>query len=233
MFLGFKTKLLHLALNVNLDQLGRYPLMLNVIQYITKFVTNVISKPCQSLSYKALLCQVNSQGNKSFSSIFRKIMDWGGVNNIPSSTRTNSSIAKLIKSKLIDWYKHHVLKRIKLESTSNTNNCKLRTYLKIKHNFSYEKYLDSNNSKLRQNVAKLRLSNHNLPIERGRYKNIELKNRTCKMCNADDIGDEFHLLMKCKSVTLVELRKQFLSTLLEITPRINQSTNQHNGFAQS
>ena len=46
------------------------------------------------------------------------------------------------------------------------------------------------------------------------------------MCNADDIGDEFHLLMKCKSVTLVELRKQFLSTLLEITPQINQLSNE-------
>ena len=34
-------------------ELGRYPLMLNVIQYITKCVTNVISKPCQSLSYLA------------------------------------------------------------------------------------------------------------------------------------------------------------------------------------
>ena len=35
------------------------------------------------------------------------------------------------------------------------------------------------------------------------------------MCNADDIGDKFYLLINCKYVTLVELRKQFLSTLLE------------------
>ena len=74
-------------------------------------------------------------------------------------------------------------------------------------------FVRSYSSKLRHNFAKLRLSNHNLPIERGRYKNIELKSRTCKMCNADDIGDELHLLMNCKSVTLVELRKQFLSTV--------------------
>ena len=59
-----------------------------------------------------------------------------------------------------------------------------------------------------------------------KVQNIELKNRTCKMCNADDIGDEFHLLINCKSVTLVELRKQFLSTLLEITPQINQLSNE-------
>ena len=160
-------------------ELGRYPraLMLNVMQYTcnTKFVTNVISKPRQSLSCKALLCQANSQDNKSFLFIVWKIMGWGGVKNIPGSAKTNSSIAKMIKSKLIDWYKHHVFKRIKLKSTSSAINCKLRTYFKIKRTFSFEKYLESNNSKLRQNVAKLRLSNHNLPIERGRYKNIELK----------------------------------------------------------
>ena len=32
--------------------------------------------------------------------------------------------------------------------------------------------------------------------------------------------------MNCKSVTLVELRKQFLSTLLEIAPQINQLFNE-------
>ena len=46
------------------------------------------------------------------------------------------------------------------------------------------------------------------------------------MCNADDIGDEFHLLMNCKFVTVVEIRKQFLSTLSEITPQIDQLSNE-------
>ena len=55
---------------------------------------------------------------------------------MPASTRTNSGIAKLIKSKLIDWYKHNVFKRIKLEFTSNTNNCKLRnTWIQIIANY--------------------------------------------------------------------------------------------------
>ena len=36
-----------------------------------------------------------------------------------------------------------------------------------------------------------------MPIETGRWLNIELSNRKCKFCDKDTIGDEFHYLLEC------------------------------------
>ena len=38
---------------------------------------------------------------------------------------------------------------------------------------------------------------HHLPIEKGRWKNIERNLRKCQLCNLNDIGDEFHYIKNC------------------------------------
>ena len=87
--------------------------------------------------------------------------------------------------------------------------------IKLKHQFRYEKYLNIQNDKLRRYVTKLRVSNHNLPIERGRYNNISADHRLCNMCGNVDIGDEFHLLMTCDNSNLCKLRVNFLVQLIK------------------
>ena len=57
---------------------------------------------------------------------------------------------------------------------------------------------------------RLRLCNHKLRIETGRYENIDRHGRYCDMCDQDVIGDEFHLFYECKNVTIVEARTKFL-----------------------
>ena len=49
------------------------------------------------------------------------------------------------------------------------------------------------------NFARLRISNHSLEIETGRYKKKMLEQRLCKNCNNDFIEDEKHFLMTCKA----------------------------------
>jgi hypothetical protein len=46
-------------------------------------------------------------------------------------------------------------------------------------------------------------SNHKLPIECGRWQNIEINRRLCKLCQKQEIRDQFHYIMeypffKCK-----------------------------------
>ena len=49
-------------------------------------------------------------------------------------------------------------------------------------------------------LAKLRMSNHKLQIETGRYKKKAIDQRLCKVCNANACAeDEFHFLMTCKA----------------------------------
>ena len=50
---------------------------------------------------------------------------------------------------------------------------------------------------LRSKIAKLKLSDHNLEIERGRYYNVYRDRRICSFCHkvVEDVG---HFLIACK-----------------------------------
>ena len=55
---------------------------------------------------------------------------------------------------------------------------------------------------------KLRTSNHNLPVETGRWHSIPREERFCKLCDAKVVGDEFHYLFRCEA--LLQLRSAYL-----------------------
>ena len=44
----------------------------------------------------------------------------------------------------------------------------------------------------------VRLRIHKFPIKYGRRINFNLEDRKCKLCDSNDLGDEFHYLFKCK-----------------------------------
>ena len=67
----------------------------------------------------------------------------------------------------------------------------------------------------RRNLCKFRISNHKLEIEQGRYKNISVDKRTCKLCN-DGIEDEIHVLLRCSA--LDNIRKTTLSVIYRLYP---------------
>ena len=46
-------------------------------------------------------------------------------------------------------------------------------------------------------LFKLRTRNHKLPIECGRWQGIERNRRLCKLCQKQEIGDEFHYILEC------------------------------------
>ena len=56
--------------------------------------------------------------------------------------------------------------------------------------------LQLSNFKNRQLIAKFRSSDHNLEIEKGRYKNIPRQQRLCNTCN--NIEDEDHFFLHCR-----------------------------------
>lgn len=47
-----------------------------------------------------------------------------------------------------------------------------------------------------RSITKFRLSTHNLNIETGRHKKLELDKSPCFKCTSE-IGDEVHMLIKC------------------------------------
>jgi hypothetical protein len=44
-------------------------------------------------------------------------------------------------------------------------------------------------------LSKLRISNHNLEIERGRHRGLQARERICKLC-LKEVEDEIHFLLK-------------------------------------
>ena len=95
------------------------------------------------------------------------------------------------------------------------NMSKLRTYVLIKQNATFEQYLVSvQNISDRIALTKFRLSNHRLMIEIGRHQGIKSPERVCPFC-PDKVEDEFHFLLKCP--TYNNLRQNLID---EINPII-------------
>ena len=91
---------------------------------------------------------------------------------------------------------------------------KLCTYVLFKNEFCMENYLMYvKSSKLRKLLSKLRLSSHDLFIEKGRYTNIPREQRLCKFCNSGNIEDEKHFIIDC---TLYREEHSKLFSLLNI-----------------
>ena len=85
------------------------------------------------------------------------------------------------------------------ESISNMP--KLRTYSLFKSSLHPEPYLKlCLPYKIRKSLAKFRVSNSDLEVEKGRHTNLEVHQRLCKLClkgNVHHIEDEYHVLMVC------------------------------------
>ena len=73
---------------------------------------------------------------------------------------------------------------------------KLRTYKKFKKELKMEEYLESEDSKGRRLMARLRSGTNNLRIETGRRNGLTSEERRCWF-GCDDIEDEEHFLQKC------------------------------------
>ena len=81
---------------------------------------------------------------------------------------------------------------------------KLRTYKHLKKRLQVEKYLlNSENRFGRYLTTQLRSGSSCLRIERGRYRQkgtgegLEVSERTCQICDSNDVEDECHFMLHC------------------------------------
>ena len=69
------------------------------------------------------------------------------------------------------------------------------TYRIMKVNFGYEKYLNTQDCQQRTILCKFRSGNHRLPINTGRYENIERKLRHCPLCDVNELTTSFNIYL--------------------------------------
>ena len=110
---------------------------------------------------------------------------------------------------------------------------KLRTYIMFKEHFEIEPYLKNViNRGHRSSIAQLRAGILPLAIETGRFQNVPLEQRLCKLCTLDLIEDEVHLLFVCP--IYVNFRNVLFLKANEIEPNFELlNTNQKLKFLMS
>ena len=116
----------------------------------------------------------------------KKILDECGLSfvwNHPKSVQTNWIVNRInqnLRDKFIQtWVR---------QCQESNKSCNYHIY---KPTFEFEKYLDLLPFCYRIALTKLRTANHKLPIEKGRYRNLPREQRTCNICDSDNIGDEY------------------------------------------
>ena len=89
-----------------------------------------------------------------------------------------------------------------------------------KTSFGVEKYLIKLSSKYLKYFCKFRTCNTKLPVEIGRWQNLPRKDRTCKLCLRNDIGDEFHYLFNCDDTCIMQSRMTFMPRYFYLHPNV-------------
>ena len=59
-------------------------------------------------------------------------------------------------------------------------------------------------------ITKFRASNNKLVITVGRYDNISREDRVCEKCNANVLGDEYHVMLTCVNEDIVRFKNQYI-----------------------
>ena len=83
-------------------------------------------------------------------------------------------------------------------------------------------------------MPRIRISNHRLPIETGRYtcNRKQRKDRLCDKCNSNRVGDELHFILECKNSTLLELRDKYISSYYSSQPSMDKLVELFNNRGQ-
>ncbi len=114
----------------------------------------------------------------------------------------------------VQWVKHNVEAVLKdqyrqLWYSTVSDSSKCINYRIFKHEHQLENYLLILPQNLAQYFINYRLCNNYLPIETGRWRQLDRHNRKCTLCDSSAIGDEFHFVFEC--TYFGETRKKHLS----------------------
>lgn len=194
-----------------LGELGRYPLGLdiaaNAVLYLEHLIHDEHVNPLVKDALTSNQCQAKSW--------FKKVNDMR--NYIFRGNRLNGRFRKItrnsIKFYLSAEFNTFWTKKIQDEP-------KMRTYIKFKSKFVLEEYLCLVPFKQRRALTRLRISAHQLAIERGRYTRppTAVEGRTCEYCPSK-IEDEMHVMLEC--AVNQSARAELFSSIENICPNFS------------
>lgn len=193
--LGVHKKATNLAI---LSEVARFPLYFSVVIAMIKYAYR-LEKLEHGLLRDAYMCNklIESENINCWYSSIKYLLQSLDIHNFDMSL---NKLLKLVKYKLCESFKTFWLKK-KTEILS-LGNSKLDNYFKLKTNFEQENYLLLPDFSVRRAICRIRISAHDLRIEKDRYsKNyIDRSKRLCLFCSPNStnaIEDEKHFIMEC------------------------------------
>ena len=182
-------------------ELGRLPLYLIIRKRTIKFWSNLMLGKVSKLPYRlySIIYKdfIDNTYEYPWISNIKSILDNLGMSYIWTSQNPQNSewLANTVLQKSQDQYVQSWF-----ASVNESSKCVNYRIYKTEHKF--ENYLITLPPKLRNIFVNYRLCNNKLPIETGRWLNIERNLRKCTLCNKNNVGDEFHYVFECSAFDL-------------------------------
>ena len=163
---------------------------------VAKAKARLAKLPDYDILNKCLKIQeiLHTHGQDNYYSKVKHIIDYSEITDW--STKDPEKLVNEMRLKLYKKEQNRIINAIH----DSEVNPKLRTYKIFKTNYNFETYLNLNlPKKTYSNIARFRISLHNLKIEKGRHETpkVLLEERICENCNNIEVEDEFHCLLKC------------------------------------
>lgn len=218
--LGVNKKATNLAV---LSELGRFPIHFDIVKSILRFWHRI-----ENLNGTfPLLQDAYTESKRLFNA---NIPSWyGSVNFLMDKIPGLNILSNISKYKFKYMYKKIIFQCFEqnwIKQMQNHSDGKLCSYTYIKTKFCLEKYLTVIKSfEQRRNFTRLRISNHRLQIEKGRYQDVPRQNRLCPRCPSGEIDDEKHFLFSC--TTAPNERNNMIVAILNICPKFNSLNQDH------
>ena len=174
---------------------GRFPLYMRQKIAIIKYWNKLEEQPEYDILNKCLQIQKRLTAQDSWYNKVKHIISEASIPNW-NSIEPNRLVSQ-IKIALYDKEKSRIFDEI----NDSCKQSKLRTYKIFKTTFCLEPYLTFNlQKKTYTNIARFRVSSHNLRIETGRHESPKLPaaDRVCNKCDSNEVEDELHCLLICK-----------------------------------
>ncbi len=196
-------------------ELAQYPLDVFIKAQSIKYYVRLASHTDNALLDDAFLLSKNlhEKGTYSWCSYINSICASNDINindlNCMNYIKDQISFNN-IKQKLKLGYEKNFFDKLK----ATTETSKIFLYSKIKTEYTINNFIYQSNFESRQNICKMRISDHPLEIERGRYKKVKREDRICTHCNKNQIEDEFHFFFKCSKYN--NIREEFSNQNIKI-----------------
>ena len=214
--LGVHKKTTNIAL---LAETGKFPICVKIFSHIIKYWLRIKTTEKTFLKEAHKMNEVNfSSGKRSWMKMINFLTKYTEIDktkpiHIKSINKMTKTFKHKISLKYRDWW---------TQQAQVTGSNKLDFYYQFKRNFVFEKYLDNIPRNIRIPITRIRLSCHPFPVETGRYASpkIQRKDRLCKICHLQNIGDELHYLCQCKNVILEKIRNKFITDIKSKCPKL-------------